>query len=182
MESSKSKVKLSCSVRIKPRGDDESGIQNFDSNFIHLDGLSLGPFSSIVGPQDTQEQTFVNVMHPLIKSFGQGINATVFVYGQTGSGKTHSLFGPPKFFNSSADNWGLCPKTIEKILREKASDTQVMISVVEIYFDDCFDLLNGKAQVPISGFGASKKAKPGGYLLEGSKAKYGNDGKWVSPY
>ena len=56
------------------------------------------------------------------------------------------------------------------------------ISVVEVYFDDCFDLLNGKAQVPISGFGASKKAKPGGYLMEGSKAKYGSDGKWVSPY
>ncbi len=135
-----------------------------------------------MGPQDSQEQTFVKVMHPLIECFGQGFNATVFVYGQTGSGKTHSLFGPEKFFSSSADNWGLCPKTIEKILTEKASDTRVAVSALEIYFDDCFDLLNGKAQVPISGFGASAKAKPGGYLMEGSKVRYNSDGKWVSPY
>jgi hypothetical protein len=56
------------------------------------------------------------------------------------------------------------------------------MSVVEIYFDDCFDLLNNKVQIPISGFGSGSKAKPGGYLLQGSKAKYGADGKWVSPY
>ena len=33
------------------------------------------------------------------------------------------------------------------------------ISVVEIYFDDCFDLLNNKVQIPISGFGSGAKAK-----------------------
>jgi hypothetical protein len=120
-------------------------------------------------------------MHPLIEIFCQGFNAAVFMYGQTGSGKTHSLFGPAKFFSSSAENWGLCPKSIEKILSEKASDTQVTVSAVEIYLDECFDLLNGKAQVPISGFGASAKAKPGGYLIQGSKAKFDGDGKWVSP-
>lgn len=60
--------------------------------------------------------------------------------------------------------------------------SNLSISVVEIYFDDCFDLLNNKVQIPIQGFGSGAKAKPGGYMMGGSKAKYGADGKWVSPY
>ena len=60
--------------------------------------------------------------------------------------------------------------------------SNLTISVVEIYFDDCFDLLNNKVQVPIAGFGAGVKSKPGGYLMGGNKAKYGADGKWISPF
>ena len=81
-------------------------------------------------------------MTPLIESFKSGINCTVFMYGQTGSGKTHSLFGPPKFFNLSESEWGVCPKTIDSIIM-KASG-KLSMSVVELYFDDCFDLLNNK--------------------------------------
>jgi len=54
--------------------------------------------------------------------------------------------------------------------------------VVEIYFDDCFDLLNNKAQVAISGFGKGAKAKPGGYLMGGNKLNYDENGKWVAPF
>lgn len=64
---------------------------------------TVGRFTSVVGPEDGQQETFNKVMQPLVKSFEQGINCTIFVYGQTGSGKTHSLFGPPKFFNSGFD-------------------------------------------------------------------------------
>ena len=56
------------------------------------------------------------------------------------------------------------------------------MSVVEIYFDDCFDLLNNKVQIPISGFGKGVKSKAGGYLMGGNKVKYNSDGKWVSPF
>lgn len=134
-------MKLKCIVRVKPKGDDEqSGIQNFNSTHINVDNQQFGPFTSVIGPQDTQSETFERVMGPLIESFNSGINATVFMYGQTGSGKTHSLFGPPKFFNYNQDAWGVCPRAIEKIIGKG----QVTISVVEIYFDDCFDLLNSK--------------------------------------
>ena len=83
-------------------------------------------------------------MGPLLNDFFGGINCTIFVYGQTGSGKTHSLFGPPKFFNYSSDSWGVCPKAMEMILDRKSADTTLTLSAVEIYFDDCFDLLNNK--------------------------------------
>ena len=107
-------MKLKCIVRVKPKGDDEqSGIQNFNSTHINVDNQQFGPFTSVIGPQDTQSETFERVMGPLIESFNSGINATVFMYGQTGSGKTHSLFGPPKFFNYNQDAWGVCPRAIE---------------------------------------------------------------------
>lgn len=35
---------------------------------------------------------------------------------------------------------------------------QVSISAVEIYFDDCFDLLNNKVKIPIAGFGGGVKS------------------------
>ena len=53
-----STMKLKCIIRIKPKGQDESGIQNFDSKNIRVDDQNFGPFTSIVGPQDTQHQTF----------------------------------------------------------------------------------------------------------------------------
>ena len=75
----------------------------------------------------------------------------------------------------------MCPRTIDNIL-SSSKGSSLTVSVVEIYFDDCFDLLNNKVQVPIAGFGSGAKAKPGGYLMNGSKAKYDKDGKWIAPY
>ena len=75
------------------------------------------------------------------------------MYGQTGSGKTHTLFGPPKFFNMGFSEWGMCPRVIDSLLQNKDESTTIHISVLEVYFDECFDLLNDKVQVAISGFG-----------------------------
>jgi len=35
----------------------------------------------------------------------------------------------------------------------------LLVSAVEIYFHECFDLLNGKGRIPIAGFGAHAKRK-----------------------
>ena len=35
----------------------------------------------------------------------------------------------------------------------------MLVSAVEIYFHECFDLLNGKGRIPIAGFGAHAKRK-----------------------
>lgn len=63
------------------------------------------------------------------------------MYGQTGSGKTHTLFGPPKFFNSGFDQWGMCPRTVDYLISQKDASTTIHVSALEVYFDDCFDLL-----------------------------------------
>ena len=118
-------------------------------------------------------------MSPLIDSFKNGVNCTIFVYGQTGSGKTHTLFGPPKFFNFGEDAWGICPRTCQ-IIFSQSKDSQLSMSAVEVYFDDCYDLLNNKIKVSIAGFGSGVKAKTKAYKA-GIKETDAN-GKWVSPY
>jgi hypothetical protein len=71
------------------------------------------------------------------------------------------LFGPPKFFNTGPENWGICPQTISNILQQfdtQLPDFKITISAVELYFDDCYDLLNKKIKIPISGFGLNVKS------------------------
>ena len=74
------------------------------------------------------------------------------MYGQTGSGKTHTLLGPPRFYELPTDSWGICPKFFLSILQRAESDTTTFhATAVELYFDDCFDLFNKKAKIPIAG-------------------------------
>ena len=70
----------------------------------------------MIESRDGNIATYDKVMRPKVKAFMEGVDQTIFVYGQTGSGKTHSLFGPPKFFNLSESEWGMCPKTIDSLL------------------------------------------------------------------
>ena len=53
------------------------------------------------------------------------------------------------------------------------------MSACEIYMNDCFDLLNNKAKIPIAGFGMSKKANSAG--LGRVQTNYDADGKWIPP-
>ena len=104
------------------------------------------------------------------------------MYGQTGSGKTHTLFGPPRFFNSGIDAWGMCPRTIKQIVNSNDGSSTLHLSALEVYFDDCYDLLANKVKVPIAGFGQGTKAKPKGFQSESTTVTRDANGKWVAPF
>jgi hypothetical protein len=65
----------------------------------------------------------------------------VFAYGNTGSGKTHTMQGVA----SSSKEMGIIPRTISALFlkqkRLKKSRIEISIEYLEIYCDDCFDLL-----------------------------------------
>ena len=75
------KLKLCCSVRIKPCGSAQPGIDGYDDGKLQVAGTVLGPFTSIIGPNDDQASAYNQVMGPLVNSFKQGVNCTVFMYG-----------------------------------------------------------------------------------------------------
>lgn len=75
------KLKLCCSVRIKPCGSAPPGIDGYDGTKLQVGGTVLGPFTSIIGPNEGQASAYDQVMGPLVDSFRQGINCTVFMYG-----------------------------------------------------------------------------------------------------
>lgn len=111
-------------------------------------------------------------MPSLEEAFLNGMNCTVFMYGQTGAGKTHTLFGPPNFSLMSEEEWGICPRFLSNMLTHSESDSSMKLraSAVELYFNDCNDLLNGKAKVPI--VGAQSKVKSSSSLAR--VPSYGN--------
>ena len=54
------------------------------------------------------------------------------------------------------------------------------MSAVEVYFDDCYDLLNNKIKIAIAGFGAGVKAKAVDNMA--NVINKDKNGKWVSPH
>jgi kinesin family protein 11 len=78
---------------------------------------------------------------PLVSKLLEGISATVFAYGQTGSGKTHVM---------GSDNLksGIIPFTVEDLFRNKkelesrGATFSIELTYMEIYNEECFDLLS----------------------------------------
>jgi Kinesin motor domain len=79
----------------------------------------------------TQETVFDTMGKPILEDVKEGRNGGVIAYGQTGSGKTHSMMGSPS-------QPGICPRLIDALL---AMGCKLSLQVVEVYGNECFDLL-----------------------------------------
>lgn len=78
-------------------------------------------FSSILGPECNQEETFVKTMLPLTQSFLQGGNALAFAYGITNAGKTFTITG-------TKEEPGLVPRLLDVLFNSiKGATNQVPI-------------------------------------------------------
>lgn len=103
---------IEVAVRIRPPPDDNSGsILTSDSkqSLVMLESpKTTWQVDHIFGPFATQNDVF-SIVRPLVHSYIDGFNATIFAYGQTnryfgviysvscdcpGSGKTHTMLGP----------------------------------------------------------------------------------------
>jgi hypothetical protein len=50
-------------------------------------------FAAVLGPERTQQDTFVSAGEKLLEAFLGGEDCALLAYGQTGSGKTYTMFG-----------------------------------------------------------------------------------------
>ena len=64
---------------------------------------------------------------------------------------------------------------------KKDSAFSFKASVVEIYFNDCFDLLNNKGKIPIQGLKAKTSVQMGPHS-GGLKEERDANGKWIPPF
>ena len=110
-------------------------------------------FDQVYDSDSPQEVVYKETVQPLLDSFFQGINVTVFAYGQTGSGKTHTMGtndGKVAGLEEITASAGIIPRivaeTFERIEKERASGTAVShavkVSFLEIHNDDIHDLLD----------------------------------------
>jgi kinesin family protein 4/21/27 len=105
-------------------------------------------FDWVFGPQTSQQTVFDNIAAPLIDNIFSGFNGTIFAYGQTGSGKTHTMGG----CGDTRD--GVVYTAIDEVFKKSqavqdGSPTMgitLQLSYLEIYKEECFDLLAGSMQ------------------------------------
>ena len=122
-------------------------------------------------PYSSQEQVYDNLGAPVVENALKGFNSSVIAYGQTGSGKSYSIFGR-KDSEQAADE-GLIPRVCKELFRrvEAKSEEQpdvtyrITASMIEVYMEKVYDLLNHKNVLPIRG------DLQRGFAVQGSKRR-----------
>ncbi|XP_072197114.1 kinesin-like protein KIF11 [Excalfactoria chinensis] len=106
-------------------------------------------FDMVFGAQAKQIDVYRSVVCPILDEVIMGYNCTVFAYGQTGTGKTFTMEGersPNKEYTWEEDPLaGIIPRTLHQIfekLTENGTEFSVKVSLLEIYNEELFDLLN----------------------------------------
>ena len=115
---------------------DPPGTDPFAMDSYALNERKSFCFDAVLSGGASQEEVFVKVAEPLVKSFIAGINGCICCYGQTGAGKTWTMSGGESF-----QTRGLIQRSIESLFSEVRKGAGVMISYVEIYNEVAYDLL-----------------------------------------
>ena len=150
----------------------------------------LGPADGVYGPEAGQQEVLQAILEPQLERFLSdcGCNAVFLAYGQTGSGKTHTILGPPgvlteqDYKSGGSQSWGFFPYAAVATLsslqqRGLAKRAQLKVSVVEVYLEKVFDLLNERQHVAVPG--ASVRASS--TRVDNNETKYDANGKWQPP-
>lgn len=100
-------------------------------------------FDRLFDEDSRQDDVFCDTTKPLLDSFLDGYNATVFAYGATGCGKTYTILGTP-------EDPGIIFLTMQELYKriDNLSETKIFdvsLSFLEIYNETIRDLLNPTA-------------------------------------
>lgn len=158
-----------------PHKAHERQIGKFDRESVTMTGgggqKQFTYMNSVILPEDSQETCYSGLGLPnMLTRFLDGYNVTFIAYGQTGTGKTHTLFGSQleevKRFGSNCGDmldmpgtWGLLPRTLVSALQllksedKTKGDWKLTATVLELYFGQCLDLLNGKKPIHVDNLG-----------------------------
>ncbi|KAJ3610125.1 hypothetical protein NHX12_022219 [Muraenolepis orangiensis] len=106
-------------------------------------------FDMVFGQSAKQIDVYRGVVCPILDEVIMGYNCTVFAYGQTGTGKTFTMEGERS--EGECFTWeedplaGIIPRTLHQIfekLSENNMEFSIKVSLMEIYNEELFDLLN----------------------------------------
>ncbi|KAJ8594963.1 kinesin-domain-containing protein [Rhizopogon salebrosus TDB-379] len=103
------------------------------------------PITSCHDQDSRQEDIFEQDVRPLIDVVYSGVTVTIFAYGVTSSGKTHTMQGTKACP-------GVIPRVVEAMFEQKValqkSNVELAVSYMEIYKDECYDLLVDRETAP----------------------------------
>ncbi|XP_037353123.1 kinesin-like protein KIF11 isoform X2 [Talpa occidentalis] len=108
----------------------------------------------VFGASTKQIDVYRSVVCPILDEVIMGYNCTIFAYGQTGTGKTFTMEGersPNEEYTWEEDPLaGIIPRTLHQIfekLTDNGTEFSVKVSLLEIYNEELFDLLNPSSDV-----------------------------------
>ncbi|CAH2020867.1 unnamed protein product [Acanthoscelides obtectus] len=105
-------------------------------------------FDHVFKQECTNSDVYGSVVKPLVDSFMEGFNATIFAYGQTSSGKTHTILG-------NKTDPGLFQLVSNQLFQHVADQVDkrylIRCSYIEIYNEKINDLLDKSNQEDIKG-------------------------------
>ncbi|CAH2020963.1 unnamed protein product, partial [Acanthoscelides obtectus] len=100
-------------------------------------------FDHVFNQECTNSDVYGSVVKPLVDSFMEGFNATIFAYGQTSSGKTHTILG-------NKTDPGLFQLVSNQLFQHVADQVDkrylIRCSYIEIYNEKINDLLDKSNQ------------------------------------
>ncbi|CAH2018317.1 unnamed protein product [Acanthoscelides obtectus] len=100
-------------------------------------------FDNVFNQECTNSDVYGSVVKPLVDSFMEGFNATIFAYGQTSSGKTHTILG-------NKTDPGLFQLVSNQLFQHVADQVDkrylIRFSYIEIYNEKINDLLDKSNQ------------------------------------
>lgn len=136
-------------------------------------------FNSVFGPSAAATEIYRGVLtEPVGSLLSDGYSVAIFAYGQTGSGKTFTMAGAP-------DSPGIASLVFDHIFaenedaRESSRPVDIKLSIMEIYKEVVYDLLNNRARVELkTGKGANDAPSSGSSLRFVNLVEYPCD---VSP-
>ena len=122
-------------------------------------------FDRAFGPTASQAEVY-EACGPLIRCVADGYNVCLLAYGQTRSGKTHTMSGPPRGRDEDADatesRLGVNYRALDDVFRvvrarDAVAEHVVTVSVLEIYNEECRDLLapRGGTKIDVAGFASA---------------------------
>lgn len=97
----------------------------------------------------TQQEFYDTAVKGLIGKLFQGYNVTILAYGQTGSGKTYTMGTNYSGSDGDFTRLGVIPQAVADIFdfietHEDKFIFKVTVSFMELYQEQCYDLLSGK--------------------------------------
>jgi len=148
--SNKASTNMTVAIRTRPPVESSEKVVDIDQDQIIVALDKTFRFDQIFDENCSQSNLFDRLVAPIVGSFLEGFNATIFAYGQTGTGKTFTMGTNTRVNGITNSDRGIIPRVLETIFHSN-SFFSVKISFLEILKEQVYDLLNpSKVRVPIT--------------------------------
>jgi len=136
--------------------------------------LPISGFTGVLGLVENNLKVFQDAFFPQLTTVMEGGTSSLFCYGYTGAGKTHTTLGygsDPGLYRLAVTELLKRVATVNEDVStnsEESIETEPLIlqaSAIEVYNDDVFDILAGRAQCSL------RKNHKGQLLVRGATQK-----------